>query len=319
MPANPLLLLTGLIVKDDRKIISAWPEYKLALQSLCKKVLHGTGPSVVIMGCIALWTGLLNAQPYVDPIQVRYMNAFRANNTPATPFTHLWVGSDLPIKLEGDALLLLSPFYEQWSLDSADTEEIYPTVHSLALPVGLILPFRESKWSITAVPILRSNGEELFAANTLQFGGVAFASFARKPDQKFRFGVYANAEFFGLFVIPLIGCDWRIDHRNYLFGVLPGRLTFEHEWNKKFYGGVIFRAPTSSYRLADGSFIRLDDNQLSVFIDYYLTKHFCLSLEPGFGVFRRIRTGINTKEYLTKVNWGDGWFLKLSASYRIRL
>lgn len=86
----------------------------------------------------------LCAQPYVDPIQVRYMNAFRSNNTPATPFTHLWAGSDLPIRLKGDAFLLLSPFYEQWSIDSADTEEIYPTVHSIALPVGLIMPFRDS-------------------------------------------------------------------------------------------------------------------------------------------------------------------------------
>jgi hypothetical protein len=79
---------------------------------------------------------------------------------------------------------------------------------------------------LTIVP--RWNGEQLFAAN-ISYGGAAAA---RKPDQKFRFGVYANAEFFGLFVIPLLGCDWRIDSRNYLFGILPGRLTFEHEWSK---------------------------------------------------------------------------------------
>ena len=289
------------------------------IQPLYKKVESHTRTWFVLMIYTSLWTGSLCAQPYVDPIQVRYMNAFRSNNTPATPFTHLWAGSDLPIRLKGDAFLLLSPFYEQWSIDSADTEEIYPTVHSIALPVGLIMPFRDSKWSVTIVPIVRWNGEQLFAANTFQYGGVAFASFARKPDQKFRFGVYANAEFFGLFVIPLLGCDWRIDSRNYLFGILPGRLTFEHEWSKKFYGGVTFRAPTSSYRLSDGSFIRLDDNQLSVFVDYYLAKHICLTLEPGYGVIRRIRTGVDTKEYLTRGNWGDGLFLKLSASYRLRL
>lgn len=289
------------------------------IQPLYKKAMSNTKTWLVWVVYSSLCISSLCAQPYVDLIQVRYMNAFRANNTPATPFAHLWVGSDLPIRLKGDALLLLSPFYEQWSIDSADTEELYPTVQSVALPVGLIMPFRESKWSLTLVPIVRSNGEQLFAANTFQFGGVAFASFARKPDQKFRFGVYANAEFFGLFVIPLLGCDWRIDSRNYLFGILPGRLTFEHEWSKKFYGGVTFRAPTSSYRLSDGSFIRLDDNQLSVFVDYYLAKHICLTIEPGYGVIRRIRTGVDTKEYLTRVNWGDGLFLKLSASYRLRL
>lgn len=270
--------------------------------------------------CCLLYAGIqLQAQPYVDPFQVRYMYALRNNNTPATPFSHLYAGTDLPVKLSGGGLLLISPFYEQWTFDSADTKEIYPTVKSMALPVGLIMPFHDSKWAITAIPVVRWNGEEVFGGNTFQFGGPVFASYTRKPQQVFRFGVYANAEFFGLFVIPLLGCDWRIDDRNYLFGVLPGRLTFEHKWSEKFYGGATFRAPTNSYRLSDGSFIRVDDNQLSLFADYYLTKHFCITIEPGYGVLRRIRTGVDTKEYLTKVKWGDGLFIKLSAAYRIRL
>ena len=280
-----------------------------------KVALHGL---MLVCGMLISNT-LLLAQPYVDPFQVRYMYALRNNNTPATPFTHLYAGSDLPIRFKGGALLLLSPYYEQWSIDSADTKEIYPTVKSLAFPVGLVMPIHDTKWAITVIPIVRTNGEKLFGDNTFQFGGPVFASFARKPDQKFRFGVYVNAEFFGLFIIPLLGCDWRIDDRNYLFGVLPGRLTFEHKWTEKFYGGATFRAPTTSYRLSDGSFIRLDDNQLSLYVDYYVAKHICVTLEPGYGVIRRIRTGVNTEEYLTKVKWGDGMFIKLSAAYRIRL
>lgn len=260
----------------------------------------------------------LFGQPYVDLLQARYMYALKNNNTPATPFTHFWIGSDLPIKLKPETFLLLSPFYEQWVLDSAETKEIYPVMQSLALPVGLIFPLKNTKWAVTFVPIVRTNGETLFAENTFQYGAVTFATWTRKPNQKFRFGVYTNAEFFGFFIIPLLGADWRIDDRNYLFGVLPGRLTYEHQWSNKFFWGATFRAPTSSYRLADGSFVRLDDNQLSVFIDYYISKHLCITLEPGVGVVRRIRTGIDTKNYLTKVKWGDSSFLKLSASYRIR-
>jgi len=274
----------------------------------------------VLLMCCSLFPILrVSSQPYIDPIQVRYMSALESKKPVATPFTHLWIGSDLPIKLKGGAILLFSPYFEQWSLDSAETKEIYPAVQSIAFPLGLIMPFHESKWTLTVLPIVRWNGEQLFAENTFQYGGVALAGYQLKPQQKFRLGVYANGEFFGLFIIPLLGVDWRIDEKNYLFGVLPGRLTFEHKINEKFYSGATFRAPTSSYRLSNGQYIRLDDNQISLFVDYYIGQHFCITLEPGFGVFRKIRTGINKKEYLTEVNWGDGPFIKLSAAYRIRL
>ena len=263
---------------------------------------------------VQLWS-----QPYVDPIQIRYMHAFRNNNAEATPYTHLWVGSDLPIKLKENTYLLFSPLYEEWNIDSAENTEIYPVLKSFAFPVGLIMPIQNSKWSISVIPIVRWSGEKLFAENTFQFGGVALATYARLPHQKFRFGVYANSEFFGLFMVPLLGADWRIDEKNYLFGILPGRLTFEHQWSEKFFGGVTFRAPTSSYRLSNGQYIRLDDNQLSLFVDYYLARHFCITIEPGFGILRKIRTGISGRDYITDINWGDGPFIKLSTSYRIRI
>jgi hypothetical protein len=255
----------------------------------------------------------------VDPFQVRYTYATGSNKAEATPFTHFWAGSDLPIELKENTYLLLSPYYEQWRIDLDDKEEIYPTVHSLAFPLGLIVPIKASKWSLTLIPMIRWNGEKLFTENTFQFGGATLATYARKPQQKFRFGVYANQEFFGWLVVPLVGTDWRIDEKNYLFGVLPGRLTYEHQWSKKWYGGATFRAPTNSFRLPNGEYIRLDENQLSLHLDYYPAKYFCISLEPGYGVFRKIRTGITGRDYITNAKWGDGPFIRLSASYRIRL
>lgn len=271
------------------------------------------------IACSLFFAANLFAQPYVDPFQVRYTYGFRNKEAEATPFTHLWAGTDIPIKLKENSYLLLSPYFEQWRLDSANREEIVPGVQSMAFPVGLILPVKNSNWSLTFLPILRSNGEKLFAENSIQFGGVSFATWARKPNQKFQFGVYLNKEFFGFFVMPLLGTDWRINAKNYLFGLLPGRLTYEHQWSEKFYGGATFRAITNSFRLSNGQFLRLDDNQVSLYLDYYPAKKICITLEPGYGVLRKIRTGINNKNYLSERKWGDGPFIKLSASYRVRL
>lgn len=267
---------------------------------------------------LILFTVSIHAQPFVDPLQLRYTHAFRNNNAAATPHSHLWAGSDLPVKLKAKTYLLLSPFYEQWQIDSAGKKNIVPTVQSLALPLGLIFPLN-TKWSLALAGIVRTNGETLFGKKTFQPGGTGFASFAVRPDQKFRFGVYMNAECFGLFVMPLLGADWRIDKKNYLFGLLPGRLSFEHQWNRQLYGGFTFRAVSNSYRLDNGLYMRLEDNQLSAWLDFYPVKNWVLSLEPGFGLFRKIRTGLNDKNYLSVRNWGDGPFIRLSSSYRVRL
>jgi hypothetical protein len=261
----------------------------------------------------------LFSQPYVDPFQVRYMYGFKNSKAEATPFMHLWAGSDIPIKFKEKNYQLFSPYYETWRIDSAGKQEIVPTVQSIAFPVGVLLSLKNQKWSLTVLPVLRWNGEQLFAKNSLQFGGATFASYTRKPQQSFRLGIYLNAEFFGLFVMPLVGADWRISEKDYLFGLLPGRLSYEHQWNKNLYWGATFRAITNSYRLNNGQYLRLDDNQLSLYMDYYPAKHICFTLEPGYGLFRKMRMGINNKDYLTERKWGDGPFIKLSTSYRIRL
>jgi hypothetical protein len=51
-----------------------------------------------------------------------------------------------------------------------------------------------------------------------------------------------------------------------------------------------------------------------------LAKRVVVTLEPGYGIFRKLRSGYGrNKNYITDYNWDDGLFIKLSASYRIRL
>lgn len=296
-----------------------WFNRLLAFWGRRKSKRKGSLHSWLLLFTATFFSLALVAQPFVDPFQVRYTHAFRKDGSQATPFSHLWMGSDLPIKLREKTYLLLSPFYEQWKIDSAGRENSYPSVKSLALPIGLIFPLGDSRWSVTVIPTFRWNGEELFGGSTFQFGGATFASLERKPNKKLRFGVYMNGEFSGLFVWPLLGADWKIDDRNYVFGLLPGRLTYEHKWSEKLFWGATFRALTNSYRLPNGQFLRLEDNQVSVHLDYYPAKRLCIMLEPGYGLIRKARTGINDNNYITDTKMGDGLFIRLSGSYRVRL
>ena len=82
---------------------------------------------------------------------------------------------------------------------------------------------------------------------------------------------------------------------------------------------MTFRAITNSYRLKNGQYLRIDDNQLSAFLDIYTVKNICFTLEPGYGILRKLRNGTEKKTYTTTDKWGDGFFIKLSAVYRVRL
>ena len=261
------------------------------------------------------------SQPYVDPINIRYTNALKVKNKAGTPFQHLYIGSDLPLKLKNDALIVFSPFYESWNLDSADDKYFIPSVSSIALPVIAQIPFKNKDWALTLAAIPRFNSEDLqLNSNTFQIGGLATINYKQNPTLKYRLGIYVNKEQFGIFVMPLAGIDWKINSRNYVFGLLPGRLTYEHKISNHFYTGGTFRAITNSYLLDNGKYLRIDDNQLSVYLDCYATKNIVVSADAGYGILRKLREGNGrNKDYTTEYKWGDGLFVRLSASYRIRL
>jgi hypothetical protein len=260
------------------------------------------------------------SQPYVDPVHLRYTYGVKSNSASGTPFSHLYIGPDFPIKLKNNAFFVISPVYEKWNIDSALKDAWLPQVSSIALALSAVIPLDKTHWSITVSAIPRINGEELNFENNFQLGGVLLAAYKKKETLKYKFGLYVNKEFFGLFVVPLVGIDWHINERNNLFGVLPGRLSFEHKISTHFYTGGTFRAITNSYRLSNGNYLRIDDNQLSGFLDYYVTKHVVITGEAGYGIMRKLRSGNGyNKHYLTDYKWADGMFIKLSASYRIRL
>jgi hypothetical protein len=149
-----------------------------------------------------------------------------------------YIGSDIPLKFKNGSILLLSPFYENW-ISIQRIMKIFSRLLAVLLSHELYFPLLK-KWSLNLTAIPRLNGEELDFNNAFQMGGLAFASYKAKEQQKFRFGIYVNNDFFGLFVIPLAGIDWRIDQKNYLFGLLPGRLTFEHQLSHNLYTGLLF-------------------------------------------------------------------------------
>jgi hypothetical protein len=276
-------------------------------------------------------TTSIDAQPYLDLLSVKYthspddglLNRNRIQNN----FELLNAGFNIPILFKKDSsILMVGSFVERWKITTGKTSEIKPDYYSLGLPVYFIKPMNH-RWNITLTVIARWNGfYSSFFNNKLQIGGALINSFKKRDNLTWKIGLYFNKEFFGNFIMPLAGIDWKIDKKNSLFGVLPGNMIFEHRVTNKLYYGASFKALTNSYMsgyINNGSvpmYIRIDDNQLGLFADYYFAKNTVLNLEAGHSFFRRIRLGrygIKQNYFLTE-KMNDNLFIKFGLNYRIR-
>lgn len=263
-----------------------------------------------------------SAQPHIDLLNVQYIQSpdqglFNQQKNP-TILTYFSAQSTIPFQFKNkkDALIL-SPQFETWSPTVENINSPFNNQYGIALPISYLKALANDDWTVISTLIIRKNGSELWAENNWQVGGAVLISFKANETLRYRVGIYANQEFFGLFIIPLVGLDWQISKKTNLFGVLPGSLTLEHKLSRKIYAGATFRSITNSYKMP-GGFWRLDENRIGIFADYYIAKKFVLNIEAGHSVLRKMRTGENSKQY---ENWNvnDNLFLKSALVYRLRL
>lgn len=267
---------------------------------------------------------IVNAQPYIDIFSARYTNspglgnAGHGNNS--TVLNYLNLSTNLPFQFKNKKdVLILSPYFERWSTQVQNATGFSQYHYGLVLPVTLIKSIPHSSWSLQTTAIIRMNDATISTRGQGQFGGaLVAANYRASHNLVYKFGVYLNGEFFGLFIIPLVGIDWQISNKTALFGILPASMTLEHKLNNHFYAGATFRTFTNSYHDKDQSYIRIDENQLGTFVDYYITKHIVLNLEAGHSLFRKIRTGSRDD---VKTNWNanDNFYFKCMIAYRIRV
>ena len=261
------------------------------------------------------------AQPYIDLVNIHYISSPDQSvidqKKNATCIRNFSIQTTIPFQFRNKSdAIIVSPSFEMWSTEVNNINEDFSNQHSLALPVTYLKTLGNPDWSILSTVIIRRNGYKFGMKNDWQVGGAVIAGFKANENLQYKLGVYANREFFGLFVMPLLGIDWEISKRTNLFGILPGNLTLEHKLKRNLFTGASFRAITNSYRTPTG-YWRLNENRLGCFLDYYLSKHFVLNLEGGHSILRKLNTGGNDN---VDVDWKakDNLYVKLSLAFRLR-
>ena len=287
----------------------------------------------MICSIALLFSTATAAQPYLDIARFNYSyspeSGLGEKENPLTSrFFNINVTVPLELKKGGDAFII-NPFFEH-NQGEVSTNDFH--VVSQGLFIGFLKKNLVPKWNLLSAFTLRRNKEaEKDVQDDWQYGGVILATWNKSQSAALKFGLYYNSEFFGNYFMPLVGIDWQINNKNNLFGVLPGSMWFEHRVSKRFFYGAAFRALTNSYRLetidpctagdcSGKNYLRVDDNQLGLFADTYLTKRIVVTGEAGYTILRRYRYGFKGDNIHFKTDYkNDNFYFRTSLSYRLRL
>lgn len=272
------------------------------------------------------------SQPYVDIIntsaqslQSNYKDALNSKNTTTNYFLNLTI----PLVLDSQNTFIIR-FYGE-NLQSTITNSLFTetnNLYSALLPIGLQHETKNKKWKFMGLvmPKLSSDFKAQVNLFDLQIGGYALATYVLNKKLKIKAGLFYNREFFGNFFVPLFSIDWDATDRLKLYGILPTTYRIEYAIAKqKVYAGLAFKSYTRSYRLNDANYnyVKNQEIQAKVFLDFYIKKKFVLFAEFGRTIgYSPLAYLYQTKtqtEYIpvyTKIQ--DAFFFNVGLALRIR-
>lgn len=146
------------------------------------------------------------AQQYVDLLHIQHSHSIGkvdAISFQQTNFTESSVDLLVPIKLDSSKTILTGFVGERTYFNDRSGNPML--VYGLMLKAGLNLSHGKS-WSGTYVLLPRiASSDVKLNGNSFQLGAIAILKKKYSESFNVKFGVYTNAEFFGPFIVPVVG------------------------------------------------------------------------------------------------------------------
>ncbi|MCZ4317683.1 DUF6268 family outer membrane beta-barrel protein [Aequorivita viscosa] len=149
----------------------------------------------------------VSSQEYVDLFRIGYGQTFNNNfeGTNSSTFVKSFeVGLTFPVVLNENHALITGADFSRNNLQLFPEAE-FTSLYSTNLKLGMASNWSE-KWSSTIVllPKIASDYKNI-SSDEFYLGGFAVLKFKKNENLKYRLGIYASQEAFGLFTTPIIG------------------------------------------------------------------------------------------------------------------
>ena len=156
---------------------------------------------------ILLFPFIASAQEYVDLFRIGYGQTFNNNFEGVDGDTNVEsfeVGFTFPIVLNENHALITGADFSLNNVQLFPKTE-YSNLYSTNLKLGMASTWSE-KWSTTIVLLPKIASDYKNISNSdFYFGGFALLKLKKNENLKYRFGIYASQEAFGLFTTPILG------------------------------------------------------------------------------------------------------------------
>ncbi len=240
-----------------------------------------------------LSAGVASAQQYVDLVKFSIGNTQQLNysNSPSSTAIYDIDGSiTYPIVINDNLALLTGVDYSSYELKLGPLYESASILRSTTLKLGMSVK-HNSKLSSTylLLPKMAADYQQM-TSDDFQFGGVALFNYQKKPDLKYRFGLYSTTEAFGFFVVPLFGLYYQNQAKKLeINATLPMAYDVNYSFGQFINIGTDFRAFVRSYILSDesnsGTYVHKNSQDISAYVQFnLLKKSVLLQLKGVYGL-----------------------------------
>jgi hypothetical protein len=197
----------------------------------------------------------LFAQNYVDIAKMNYgfmPNVPFGDTDNSTDIHDIDLGLVYPIKLSDKLAIITGVDYSDQIMNITPYNDV--RLYSSGIRLGASIQHSD-KWSGLYVAIPKVAGDyQNISSNDFQIGGVAVWKYTKSEYLKYKLGIYASTERFGLITIPIIGGYYLSPNKKFEANLsLPIAFDINYKVAKPLRFGVDFNAIVRSYDLTSNA------------------------------------------------------------------
>jgi len=237
-------------------------------------------------------------QNYFDIVNLTYTNTppndFEISNAQST-VEELALELNFPILINEKTILLTGLFANKTKVN-LDADMPSSNLKVLGLNFGINKSFSD-KWSTTFMVFSKIASDKVELSNdNLQLAFLSLFTNKKHNDLKYRYGVYANTEKYGLIVVPVFGLYYASTNKKFEVDLnLPIIGDINYKINKKTWIGMRFDGLGTTYYLNDqsystnGAYVSKTSNELVSYLRFKLSKSVYLNTKVGYAISRNYK------------------------------
>jgi len=255
------------------------------------------------------------SQDYIDLFKFTYLNSpFNKEDSVDEParVQEFYVDLTLPIKLGEKTAVITGATIEQLSVNTSPAGFNVSSVFSTTLKLGINRKHGK-KWDGTYMFLPKIASDFNHAPkNQIQLGGLALYKYHKKPNLKYRVGLYYNTELFGPFFVPLLGVYYLSKNKKFELNLtLPVWADINYRFTEWFSAGLNFSAFVRSYNISPSStssgkemYMVKASNEIYGYLQFTAKKSLIFQAKAGWSIGRRF----SAYDIDEKIGWGFSAF-----------